>query len=59
MAPIKFTKLTYAPGDLRDDYLLYKRDRFIMIEERSLNAIEAAGLQRSERGLTSLFSVKA
>ena len=30
--------INLTPPDLREDYLLYKRDRFIMTEERILNA---------------------
>jgi biotin synthase len=51
--------INMTPPDLRGDYLLYRRDRFIMTEERILNAIESAGLARSAKSLSSLYSVKA
>jgi biotin synthase len=43
--------INMTPSDLRGDYLLYKRDRFIMTEELILNAIEAEGLRASKTGL--------
>lgn len=43
--------INLTPEDLRADYLLYKRDRFIMTEERIRNAIEAEGLEVSEESL--------
>ena len=46
--------INLTPKTLRKDYLLYKRDRFIMTEERILNAIGAAGLRPSDKGLMSL-----
>ena len=36
--------INLTPADIREDYLLYKRDRFIMTEERILSAIAAEGL---------------
>lgn len=36
---------------MRGDYLLYKRERFIMNEERVLQAIAAEGLEVSRTGL--------
>jgi len=47
--------INLTPSDLRADYLLYKRDRFIMTEEIILNAIQAEGLQRSELGLAQYY----
>ncbi|MFA6545675.1 MAG: radical SAM protein [Limisphaerales bacterium] len=41
-----------TPTDMRGDYLLYKRERFIMNEERVLQAIAAEGLEVSRTGLT-------
>src|SRR5438874_1609621 len=47
--------MNLTPPDLRDDYLLYKRDRFIMTEERILSAIEAEHLVRSEQSLSAFY----
>jgi biotin synthase len=47
-----------TPGDLREDYLLYKRDRFIMTEGRILSAIEAEGLTPSPQSLAEFYRVK-
>jgi biotin synthase len=43
--------INLTPPDLREDYVLYKRDRFIMTEERILSAIEAEGLKPSKQCL--------
>ena len=43
--------INLTPPDLREDYVLYKRDRFIMTEERILSAIEAEGLKPSRQCL--------
>jgi hypothetical protein len=40
---------------MRGDYVIYKRDRFIMTEERVLAAIAAEGLTPSTRSLTEHF----
>ena len=37
-----------TPTEMRDDYLLYKRDRFIMTEERILSALAAEGFRAFE-----------
>jgi biotin synthase len=47
--------INMTPGDVRRNYLLYKRDRFIMTEERILNAISAEHLEPSEESLASYF----
>lgn len=47
--------INLTPPELRDDYLLYKRDRFIMTEERILTAIAAEGLQPSKQSLAGFF----
>jgi biotin synthase len=47
------TNLT--PAEIRDDYLLYKRDRFIMTEERILSAISAEGLSPSTQSLAEFY----
>ena len=43
--------INLTPADLRGDYVLYKRDRFIMTEEGILSAIEAEGLKPSKQRL--------
>lgn len=50
--------INMTPEDLREDYLLYKRDRFIMTEERILSAIEAEGLTPSTQSLAEFYRVK-
>ena len=47
--------INLTPPDLRADYLLYKRDRFIMTEELILAAIEAEGLKPSEQSLANYY----
>ncbi len=48
--------INLTPPDLRGDYLLYKRDRFIMTEERILSAIEAEGLTPSQESLADFYA---
>ena len=43
--------INLTPTELREDYLLYKRERFIMSEERVLAAIAAEGLEASRIGM--------
>jgi biotin synthase len=43
--------INLTPSEIRDDYVLYKRERFIMNEERVLQAIAAEGLEVSATGL--------
>jgi biotin synthase len=50
--------INMTPNDLREDYLLYKRDRFIMTEERILAAIEAEGLAPSAQSLAEHYRAK-
>jgi biotin synthase len=47
--------INLTPAEMRDDYLLYKRDRFIMDEERVLSAVTQEGLQVSSRSLASFL----
>jgi biotin synthase len=47
--------INLTPSGLREDYLLYKRDRFIMTEERILTAIAAEGLTVSRQTLAEHF----
>jgi biotin synthase len=49
--------INLTPSDLRGNYLLYKRDRFIMTEERILAAIAAEGLMPSERSLADFWRI--
>jgi biotin synthase len=51
--------INMTPSDVRGDYLLYKRDRFIMTEERILNAISAEGLKPSRQGLSAHYKAIA
>jgi biotin synthase len=50
--------INLTPDDLRGDYVIYKRDRFIMTEERVLNAISAEGLAPSKQGLADFYRGK-
>lgn len=50
--------INMTPGDVRGDYVIYKRDRFIMTEDRVLNAISAEGLAPSKTGLADFFRGK-
>ena len=47
--------INMTPSGLRKDYLLYKRDRYIMTEELILRAIEAEGLEPSSIGLAQHY----
>jgi biotin synthase len=47
--------INLTPSELRSNYLLYKRDRFIMTEERILNAIAAEGLEPSAQSLAAFY----
>jgi biotin synthase len=50
--------INLTPTDVRGDYVIYKRDRFIMTEERVLNAISAEGLEPSKQGLADFYRGK-
>ena len=50
--------INMTPDDLREDYLLYKRDRFIMTQERILAAIEAEGFTPSTQSLAEHYRAK-
>jgi biotin synthase len=50
--------INMTPSDLRGDYLLYKRDRFIMTEERILSAIKEEGLVPSRQSLAAFYAAK-
>jgi len=47
--------INLTPANVRGDYVIYKRDRFIMTEERVLAAIAAEGLLPSRLGLAEYF----
>jgi biotin synthase len=47
--------INLTPSEVRDDYVLYKRARFIMTEERILNAIAAEGLTPSKQSLAEYY----
>jgi biotin synthase len=51
--------INMTPSEFRGDYLLYKRDRFIMTEERILKAITSEGLVPSEQRLTDFYESAA
>ena len=51
--------MNLTPDAVRGDYVIYKRDRFIMTEERVLNAIAAEGLRPSATGLAEFYQGRA
>ena len=50
--------INLTPAEIRGDYLLYKRERFIMNEERVLHAITAAGREVSRTSLAEHWPAK-
>jgi biotin synthase len=50
--------INLTPADFRENYLLYKRDRFIMTEERILNAVAAEGLEPSPVSLADFYAAR-
>ena len=50
--------INLTPAEVRGDYVIYKRDRFIMTEERVLAAISAEGLAPSKQGLADFYRGK-
>jgi biotin synthase len=50
--------INLTPADFRENYLLYKRDRFIMTEERILNAVAAEGLEPSTQSLADFYAAR-
>jgi biotin synthase len=48
--------INLTPSEFRGDYLLYKRERFIMTEERILSAIAAEGLTPSTESLAGFYT---
>ena len=51
--------INITPPDLQRDYLLYKRDRFIMDEARVLDALAAEGLEPSVQSMADHLALKA
>jgi len=45
-----------TPDDLRENYVIYKRERFVMFEDRVLNAIENSGRIASPNSMAEHFS---
>lgn len=50
--------INMTPSGLREEYLLYKRDRFIMTEEIILRALEAEKLEPSSQSLAEFYNVR-
>jgi biotin synthase len=50
--------INLTPENIRGDYLLYRRDRVIMTEERILHAIAAEGLVPSSQSLADFWGSK-
>ncbi len=51
--------MNLTPDDLRADYVIYQRDRFIMTEERVLDALAAEGLEPSQTGLADHYGQRS
>jgi biotin synthase len=54
-AGANLTTINLTPDDVRGDYVIYKRDRFIMTENRVLEAIANEGLVPSTRSLADHY----
>jgi biotin synthase len=50
--------INMTPSEIREDYVLYKRERFIMTEERILSAIAAEGLAPSKQSLADFYAAR-
>jgi biotin synthase len=50
--------INLTPADFRENYLLYKRNRFIMTEERILTAIAAENLEPSAQSLADYYATR-
>jgi biotin synthase len=48
--------INLTPSEVRGDYLLYKRDRFIMTEEKILTALDREGLSPSQQSLAGFYA---
>lgn len=51
--------INLTPEGVREDYLLYRRERFIMTEERILGAIADEGLRPSRTSLAEFYAMRA
>jgi len=51
--------INLTPDQWRGDYVIYKRDRFIMTEERVMAAMAAEGLAPSPQGLADFYNCGA
>jgi biotin synthase len=51
--------INLTPTEIRRDYLLYKRDRFIMTEERILASLQSQGLIPSTQSLANYYRSQA
>lgn len=51
--------INLTPDGMRKDYIIYKRDRFIMTESRVLAALDAEGLSPSPVSLAEFFKAKS
>jgi biotin synthase len=51
--------INLTPDQWRGDYVIYKRDRFIMTEERVMAAMSAEGLAPSPQGLADFYNCGA
>ena len=51
--------MNLTPDDLRADYVIYQRDRFIMTEQRVLDALAAEGLEPSQTGLADHYGQRS
>lgn len=54
-AGANLTTINLTPAEIREDYVIYKRDRFIMTEDRVLDAIAAEGLTPSPQSLADFY----
>jgi biotin synthase len=50
--------INLTPADFRENYVLYKRNRFIMTEERILNAVAAESLEPSTQSLADFYATR-
>lgn len=50
--------INLTPPDFRENYLLYKRQRFIMTEERILTAMAAEDLEPSAQSLADFYATR-
>jgi len=50
--------INLTPDEFRGDYIIYKRDRFIMTEQRVLDAVAAENLEPSKMSLADFYRRK-